>query len=175
MKYNYVDLCAPDGTVFIDLNRKVFCCLQFFELSFRNPETGQWYQDTVDGRYYQFFEFNDVLTIAKIVANEIDANESANTMEEYEKQLCFILSSDEIMKELAKKNKGDNSSRIVAAKKESYLDLFNRYQSCLLSKDNDKINKHSKIETKSAGSQVDQHVPKNDELSEPPKKRQRIS
>ena len=158
IKHNHHNICGPDGTVFIDLDRKVFCCLDKFvesvldDLSYDIPMC-------IYGYYHQFYTFTYALiTIAKIVDNQTQTNKNT-AKEEYEKQwgnLRFHLTRDEIEQELVK---DDKESRIVHTQKESYLDLFNRYQSCL--------------QTKSSGN-IDQQLSHGDELSEPPKKRQRI-
>ena len=169
MEFFNFNLCGPDGTVFIDLDRKVFCALDYFEWYSEESKAAVYLTDGIEGCYYKFYTFSDALTIAKLVENQNPTNKHIVT--QYEKQLCFRLSENEIEQELAKQKKNDKESRIVAGKKESYLDLFNRYQSCLLSKH--EINKESDMQNK-VGDKTDQQASYDDESSEPPKKRQRV-
>lgn len=162
VEYWSFDLCGPDGTVFIDLDRKVFCALDYFELPSESDELI--FGNSIEGCYYQFYTFSDALKISNIVDNETETNK--HILHRYEQQLRFILTTNEIKGELAKKNENHIESRIVAGQKESYLDLFNRHQSCLQLKDKPHMSTETEKQTKSND--------KADESSEPPKKRQRV-
>ena len=66
-------VCGNDGTVFIDLDRKIFCCLNHYEVRWTVEETDDFTKEAVESGYYdKFLSFDQALDITNTIKHEIE-------------------------------------------------------------------------------------------------------
>ena len=161
-------MCSPDGTVIVDLDRNVFCALDGYSFDKYACEN--------EGCYFYFCPFDTAVSIGEMVDNSLTITPNIKTNKELldVEQKLYSKKFDHIFK--FSFNKDEESitlngiSCIIDEANETYIDLWDRYCVSLeLNNGNQPANDNS---NDNSGQTNQQSLT---DLSEPPKKRQRLT